>query len=644
MLQGVREQVQRQYLSGATPMWRWVALTVAVGVIYFLAARLGLLLMTKPGVAVFWPAAGISSGTLIALGRAARWPVAVGVISANTVANLMGDRTIWSASLFSLCNAGEALFVAWMIERYVGSDFNLGRLRHVLGLLGATIVGTVVSGVGGAVAYKLSHSPDVSPWTVWQQWVASDSIGIVTIAPLVIGLTAAVRAPPPRSELIEGVVALVAVAVTTGMIIFLLPPTWWDIDVLVVLLFPLLLWPAARCRPVFASAVTFVVSVMIVSALTFDIGHFNKGNSSSDGLVSGAQVSILGIALVTLVLASLFAERRDSEDRMRAIVNTVLDAIITIDEKGIVETLNPTAARVFGYRPEEVVGQNVKMRMPDPYSHEHDRYISNYLKTGQAKIIGFGREVTGLRKDGSIFPMELQVGEMTAAGRRMFTGVVRDISERKQVDEHQKLLVAELDHRVKNVLARVSAVAMSTRQVSGSGDEFTRSLNGRLESMGTAHNLLSHKGWRDVDLRDLVRSQLAPYATDTNVVISGGKATLTSEATQAIAMVLHELATNAAKYGALSLPDGQVSVNWDFRTNKAAASVLKIEWCEIGGPPVAPSTHSSYGTDLIRELIPHELGGHVDLVFAPTGVHCSIEIPNSAEVNDGRASLANGFD
>jgi PAS domain S-box-containing protein len=627
MLQGVREQVQRQYLSGTTAMSRAVRLTVAVGVIYFLAARLGLLLMTQPGVAVFWPAAGISSGTLIALGRAARWPVAVGVISANTVANLMGDRTIWSASLFSLCNAGEALFVAWMVERYIGSDFNLGRLRHVLGLLVATIVGTVVSGVGGAVAYKLSHSPDVSPWIVWQQWVASDSIGIVTIAPLIIGLTAVLRAPPPRKEFIEGAVAIVAVAVITGLIIFLLPPSWWDIDVLVVLLFPLLLWPAARCRPLFASTVVFIVSVMIVSALTFDIGHFNKANPSSDGLVSGAQVSILGIALVTLVLASLFAERRDSEDRMRAIVNTVLDAIITIDEKGIVETLNPAAARVFGYRPEEVVGQNVKMLMPDPFSHEHDRYISNYLKTGQAKIIGRGREVTGLRKDGSIFPMELQVGEMAVAGRRMFTGVVRDISERKQADEHQKVLVAELDHRVKNVLARVSAVAMSTRQVSGSGDEFTRSLNGRLESMGTAHNLLSHKGWRNVDLRDLVRSQLAPYATDTNVVISGGKATLTSEATQAIAMVLHELATNAAKYGALSIPDGQVSVNWDFRTNKAAASVLRIEWCETGGPPVAPSNHSSYGTDLIRDLIPHELGGDVDLVFAPNGVHCSIEIP-----------------
>jgi integral membrane sensor domain MASE1 len=172
-----------------------MVLTVAVGVAYFLAARLSLLLVTQPGVSIFWPAAGISSGTLIALGRDARWPVAVGVIAANTVANFMGDRNIWSSSFFSLCDAGEALLVAWMIERYIGSDFSLGQLRHVLGLLALTIVGTAVSGVGGVVGYKLGQSPDASAWIIWQQWIASDSIGIITVAPLIIGLVAALRAP-----------------------------------------------------------------------------------------------------------------------------------------------------------------------------------------------------------------------------------------------------------------------------------------------------------------------------------------------------------------------------------------------------------------------------------------------------------------
>ena len=231
----------------------------------------------------------------------------------------------------------------------------------------------------------------------------------------------------------------------------------------------------------------------------------------------GAQAAILGVAIFAHVLAALFAERRqqeaavtESDNRMRAIVNTVVDAIITIDDRGTVENLNPAAAQVFGYRPEEVVGRNVKMLMPEPYHHQHDGYIRNYLTTGRAEVIGLGREVAGRRKDGSTFPMELAIGEMAVDGKRMFTGVVRDITERKRAEERQKLLVAELDHRVKNILAQVAVVAKSTRQGSRSIDEFLQSLDGRIGSMAAAHGLLSESSWQGVGLDALVRNQLAP--------------------------------------------------------------------------------------------------------------------------------------
>ena len=309
----VREQVERQLSDAANPTPRWVGsigLTVAVGVAYFLAARLSLFLLTKPdGVAVFWPAAGVASGTLIALGRGARWPVAVGTMAATIVANTMGDRSLWSAIAFALCNAGEALLVAWLIARYFGSDFSLGRLRQVLGLLAAAIVGPAASGVGGTVAYRLLHSPDAPVLTTWQHWFASDALGIITVAPLVIGLASFVREPPPRSELIEGSVALVALAAMTGIIISL-PPQPWETVVPVALLFPLLLWLAARCRSVFTSAAVFIVSVTIVWAITFGIGHFGTYDLSMDDLILSAQASILGVALCAFVLAALFAERR----------------------------------------------------------------------------------------------------------------------------------------------------------------------------------------------------------------------------------------------------------------------------------------------------------------------------------------------
>jgi integral membrane sensor domain MASE1 len=173
-----------------------------VGVIYFLTARLSLFLLTEPdGVAVF----GLLRACPWAFwshSAAARWPVAVGTMAATIAANLMGDRNILSSFAFASLNAGEVLFAAWLIERYFGSKFSLGRLRHVLGLLGAAITATAVSGIGGATVFELLHSPDAPALTpaltVFKHWFASDAIGIITVAPLIIGIASAVRAPPPH--------------------------------------------------------------------------------------------------------------------------------------------------------------------------------------------------------------------------------------------------------------------------------------------------------------------------------------------------------------------------------------------------------------------------------------------------------------
>lgn len=152
----------------------------------------------------------------------------------------------------------------------------------------------------------------------------------------------------------------------------------------------------------------------------------------------------------------------DREARIRAVVNTVIDGIVTIDEGGTIQSLNPAAVRLFGYQAEEVVGQNVRMLMPDPYRHEHDGYLANYLRSGQAQIIGVGREVEGCRKDGSTFPMELAVSEFRLGERRYFTGIVRDITERKQAEEalrqadrRKDEFLATLAHELRNPLAPI---------------------------------------------------------------------------------------------------------------------------------------------------------------------------------------------
>src|SRR6185312_1962199 len=530
MRQSLLKRIPERYAAKLISKRRLISsgtLTVIVGFAYFFAARLGLFLLTEPdGVAVFWPAAGVSSGILIALGRDLRWPVAVGVVAATVAANLTSDRNIWAAIAFGLCNVGEALLAAWLIERYVGGVFRLSRLRHVLYLLVVAIVATAVSGIAGTVGYELFHSSDVPALTIWQHWFLSDAIGIITVAPLIIGLAWVARERSPPREAVEGVAAVISAAAAITVIIFVLPNAWWSGIGPVELLFPVILWLAARCRPAFTAVAVFVVSLTIVTALTFRLGHFGDAAPSIEEPVFVTQAGIVGVAIFALVLAALFAERRwnviaitERENRTRAIVNTVVDGIITIDDQGTIESLNPAAARIFGYNPDEIIGRNVKTLMPEFYGGS-GRELHDDVRAGQGETNKFWREVTGKRKDGSTVPVEIAVSDTQLIGRSMFTGVVRDITERKRAEEHQELLIAELDHRVKNILAQVAVVATSTRQASRSIDDFVQSLDGRIQSMAAAHTLLSKSGWQSVGFKSLVRNQLAPYATGANVTVS----------------------------------------------------------------------------------------------------------------------------
>jgi two-component sensor histidine kinase len=219
-------------------------------------------------------------------------------------------------------------------------------------------------------------------------------------------------------------------------------------------------------------------------------------------------------------------------------------------------------------------------------------------------------------------------------------GVHIDITERKRVEEQQCRLVAELDHRVKNVLATVQAVAAHTMQASGSMEHFVAALDARIRSMGSTHELLSHRRWAGIPLAELVERELAPYTTGSNAEIGGPEVMLSAEAGQTMAMVLHELVTNAAKYGALSVPSGRVSVVWRVPLNGSAGDRLVLTWRETGGPLVVPPSKSGYGMDVVRNVIPYELGGTVDHVLAPEGARCQVEIP-LAQLNGG-SSQSNG--
>src|SRR5262245_17279313 len=296
----------------------WIAALGAaagVAIAYYLAARLGLALLASPSdVAVFWPASGLAAGILI-LSNRRRWPaIAIGIIAGTVAANLMSDRNLLTSLLKGLCNAGEALLVATLIERWFGRPFAFVNLRHVLGFAAAACLGAAASALGGAATMTVFHS--AAPyWDVWRAWFLSDGVGIVMVAPLVIGLDQAWKKPPSWAESIEaaGVLSLLALIIWHAVT----HPTgsWLSFDPDAVVL-PLLLWLVARCEPAFGIVAAFIVSLTVIFAATFGIGHFGDAAVPTWERVGDAQVVIVSVTLYTLVLAALFALRRESEAQL----------------------------------------------------------------------------------------------------------------------------------------------------------------------------------------------------------------------------------------------------------------------------------------------------------------------------------------
>ena len=287
----------------------WVFLgAVAVAIAYFLAAKLSLALLEEAdGVAVFWPAAGIASGILIGFGSAARWQVVTGVMAATIAANLLGDRNIWSSLFFAVANAGEAAVAAALIQRVYGSPFELDGLRQVLGLFAATIGATIASGIVGSLGFVLFYHTSASFSTIWFHWFGSDALGTITIAPLIIGCASLLREFPPKREIAEGVLSF---AVVAGLCTFLILIPTWTFDLAIAALCPLIVWIAARLRPLFTAAATFIIAITIVWTTTYGLGVFGDPRLSMNQRILSAQAAILAISFGALILAALFSERR----------------------------------------------------------------------------------------------------------------------------------------------------------------------------------------------------------------------------------------------------------------------------------------------------------------------------------------------
>jgi PAS domain S-box-containing protein len=221
-----------------------------------------------------------------------------------------------------------------------------------------------------------------------------------------------------------------------------------------------------------------------------------------------------------------------------------------------------------------------------------------------------------------------------------FIGIFQDITEQKHAEEQQRFFLDELNHRVKNTLTTVQSIASQTLRTTETSAQFKEAFEGRLLALSKTHNLLTRKSWREAELRDVAEQELAPYRKqgDERVVLNGPNVRLPARYAINLGLVLHELVTNAAKYGALSTNAGHLDMNWTVVQNEDRPDQLRIHWTESGGPPVAPPKRQGFGSRLIRRSIEGELGGYMVLNFAEGGVSYDISVPlaHASKVSDSK--------
>jgi two-component sensor histidine kinase len=247
-----------------------------------------------------------------------------------------------------------------------------------------------------------------------------------------------------------------------------------------------------------------------------------------------------------------------------------------------------------------------------------------------------GREMTGVRKDGSSFPMEVAVGEMEVAGRRMFTAVVRDITERKLAEKRQKTLTNELQHRTNNLLTVVQIIANRTLSGNYSLKEANDILEARLRALARANKRLTESDWSGLTLGEIVKSELEPYLARCEI-IEGTDIVLGRQNGQNFSLILHELATNAIKYGALSNLEGRVRITWVSK-GEGRDSQLIFHWREQGGPPVVAPKRQGFGSTLLRATF-----ANARFDFDMSGFSCEIEVPLREAASPLEAELETGL-
>ena len=350
--------------------------------------------------------------------------------------------------------------------------------------------------------------------------------------------------------------------------------------------------------------------------------------------------NVIDGTVVTLVDISERQLLERDRAHLAAIVHSSEDAIISHDLDGKITSWNRGAQLIYGYTEAEALGKPMSLLLAD---HQIDEWpnLLQRLRAGESisdlDVSRVTKEKGRIDVSLKISPIKDEDGAIAGA-----SAVARNISARKAAEERAALLMAELDHRVKNILAVVGSVVTQSLKTGSAVETLRPEIEGRIAAIARAQSTLTGQGGVESSVKDLINAELAPFKGRRTVVVSGeanGDVLLCSEASLALGLALHELATNAVKYGALSVETGRLEVRWSV-TGVGQAQQLVLLWCESEGPPVKAPTRSGFGSKLIELSLEHGLSAKVTREFRESGLHCSVSVPLDSDVGRWRPKSA----
>jgi PAS domain S-box-containing protein len=324
----------------------------------------------------------------------------------------------------------------------------------------------------------------------------------------------------------------------------------------------------------------------------------------------------------------------ETERRLNAVLNNASVSIFLMDDRQHCIYMNRAAERLTGWTLTEVLARDCPLHdivhhtYPDgrPFPLAECAIDRAFPENNQER----GEEVF-VHRDGHFFPVGFTASPIRDDLANIIGTIieVRDISEEKAAAERQRLLINELNHRVKNTLATVQSIAAQSFR--GTDPVALGVFNARMMALSSAHNVLVEDNWESASLRSVIERALAPHLlaeVDTDrFALAGPDERLHPKVAVTLAMALHELMTNAAKYGALSVPEGRVVVTWTLQPCEDGRQRLDLTWRERGGPPVTTPTRRGFGSRLIERQLPMEFDGAAEIAYAPAGVVCRLQIP-----------------